>query len=323
MVRETIRHPLGPVFDSRSRVLILGTMPSPASRAGDFYYLHPQNRFWPRSPPSSARSLRRTTVRGAPSPCGTASLSGTCLRAAASRAPEMRAIREPEGNDIAGLIKKAPIRAVFATGQTAGRLYHRLCEPAAGIPAVVLPSPSAANCAMRLGNAHRALSGDPSVSHRTVIQFGKGALRASPADRAMRPGPTAGRRRRAFCTSPDRNPGKDLSNRSGNDKRRPSVVGGGTLVDEHHRRAGIVEQPRRRIDDQAGAADQSQGRRRKGRALRRRPCRRRALPHKGQRRFNDSPQEQRGTRAGQAALPWYKIFRISCRNLRRVEPCSS
>ena len=39
MVRETIRHPLGPVFDSRSRVLILGTMPSPASRAGDFYYL--------------------------------------------------------------------------------------------------------------------------------------------------------------------------------------------------------------------------------------------------------------------------------------------
>lgn len=25
----------------------------------------------------------------------------------------MRAIREPEGNDIAGLIKKAPIRAVF------------------------------------------------------------------------------------------------------------------------------------------------------------------------------------------------------------------
>ena len=29
---ERILHPLEPVFDSRSRVLILGTMPSPKSR---------------------------------------------------------------------------------------------------------------------------------------------------------------------------------------------------------------------------------------------------------------------------------------------------
>jgi len=39
-------HPLEPVWDAHSRVLILGTMPSPASRAQGFYYGHPQNRFW-------------------------------------------------------------------------------------------------------------------------------------------------------------------------------------------------------------------------------------------------------------------------------------
>ena len=43
---ELVTHTLGPVWDSRSRVLILGTMPSPASRAQGFYYGHPQNRFW-------------------------------------------------------------------------------------------------------------------------------------------------------------------------------------------------------------------------------------------------------------------------------------
>ena len=30
-------HPLEPVWDAHSRVLILGTMPSPASRAQGFY----------------------------------------------------------------------------------------------------------------------------------------------------------------------------------------------------------------------------------------------------------------------------------------------
>ena len=41
-----IVHPLEPLWDAQSRVLILGTMPSPRSRAAGFYYAHPQNRFW-------------------------------------------------------------------------------------------------------------------------------------------------------------------------------------------------------------------------------------------------------------------------------------
>ena len=45
-MRENIKHCFEPIFDENSRVLILGTMPSPASRANGFYYSHPQNRFW-------------------------------------------------------------------------------------------------------------------------------------------------------------------------------------------------------------------------------------------------------------------------------------
>ena len=40
-------HGFGPVWGPDSRLLILGTWPSPKSREMGFYYGHPQNRFWP------------------------------------------------------------------------------------------------------------------------------------------------------------------------------------------------------------------------------------------------------------------------------------
>ncbi len=46
MAANRVTHTIEPVFGGRSRVLVLGTMPSPASREVGFYYGHPQNRFW-------------------------------------------------------------------------------------------------------------------------------------------------------------------------------------------------------------------------------------------------------------------------------------
>ena len=43
---ELIIHPFEPIYNAESRVLILGTIPSPKSREVRFYYGHPQNRFW-------------------------------------------------------------------------------------------------------------------------------------------------------------------------------------------------------------------------------------------------------------------------------------
>lgn len=36
-----------PIYNDNSRLLILGTMPSPASLAAGMYYSHPRNSFWP------------------------------------------------------------------------------------------------------------------------------------------------------------------------------------------------------------------------------------------------------------------------------------
>ena len=39
-------HEIPPVWDNNSKILILGSFPSVKSREGNFFYNHPQNRFW-------------------------------------------------------------------------------------------------------------------------------------------------------------------------------------------------------------------------------------------------------------------------------------
>jgi len=39
-------HEIPPIYDDHSKVLILGSFPSVKSREGQFFYHHPQNRFW-------------------------------------------------------------------------------------------------------------------------------------------------------------------------------------------------------------------------------------------------------------------------------------
>lgn len=41
-----VNHELKPFYTKNSKILILGTMPSPKSREIGFYYGHPQNKFW-------------------------------------------------------------------------------------------------------------------------------------------------------------------------------------------------------------------------------------------------------------------------------------
>lgn len=43
---ETIIHPLKPLYDENSKILILGSFPSVKTREYGFFYGHPQNRFW-------------------------------------------------------------------------------------------------------------------------------------------------------------------------------------------------------------------------------------------------------------------------------------
>lgn len=149
MEEELILHPLAPIWAPDSRVLILGTMPSPRSRAAHFYYAHPRNRFWPalaavleEEDPGTPEGRRALALRRQVALWDT--LASCRIRGASDGA-----IRDPVANDLGPILAGAPIEAIFATGQTAGRLYRQLIQPVTGRPITVLPSPSPANCALR------------------------------------------------------------------------------------------------------------------------------------------------------------------------------
>lgn len=152
MDATTVTHEIQPVFDSRSRVLLLGTMPSPASREQGFYYGHPQNRFWrvlaaifdepaPRAIEEKRDMLLRHHI-------ALWDVLASCEIEGASDA----SIRAAQPNDLARIFDAADIRAVFATGTKAGELYRKLIEPTLGAPCTTLPSTSPANAKMKLAD---------------------------------------------------------------------------------------------------------------------------------------------------------------------------
>lgn len=158
---QHIEHGIPPVFDERSEVLVLGTMPSPKSREAAFFYGHPQNRF----------GCVLAAMFDEPVPEDNAERADLLLRhhialwdvleSCNIRGASDASIANPRPNDLSRVLEKAPVRRVFCTGAAAGRYYARLCEAAGGLPADVLPSPSPANAAWslpRLVEAYRPVA---------------------------------------------------------------------------------------------------------------------------------------------------------------------
>ena len=136
-------HEFPPVFDGNSRVLILGTIPSPKSRERGFYYMHPQNRFW----------KMLCAVLGEDIPADTDGRKEMCLRRGVALWDVLSSceidgasdssIKNAVPNDLERIFAAADIRAVFTTGKKAQALYERFFPNA--MHAVCLPSTSPAN----------------------------------------------------------------------------------------------------------------------------------------------------------------------------------
>lgn len=144
------QHPLPPLFDGQSRVLILGSFPSVKSREGMFFYHHPQNRFWKVLAavfdcpvPETIEEKRRLVLDH-----GLAlwDVIDRCEIVGSSDA----SIREVEPTNLSRILDHAPIRAIFCNGTTAYNLYRKHQQNRTGIEARLLPSTSPANAAWQL-----------------------------------------------------------------------------------------------------------------------------------------------------------------------------
>ena len=145
--QEHITHTIPPTYDKDSRVLVLGSMPSPRSRETGYNYGHPQNRFW----------KVMATLAGEPPLVTNEQRRDFCLRHGIAlwdvlaecdiTGASDASIKNARPNDLALITRAAPIEAIFCTGAKAHGLYGKLCEKDVGMPAVRLPSTSPANAA--------------------------------------------------------------------------------------------------------------------------------------------------------------------------------
>ena len=144
---EPITHPIAPVFDAQSKILILGSFPSVKSRESAFFYGHPQNRFWkvlsgllgcrcPQTVEEKTQMLLAHRI-------ALWDVIASCRIEGSSDS----SIRDVVPTDLSVILDRAPIRAVFCNGQTAFRLYERFQAAQTGLPAALLPSTSPANAA--------------------------------------------------------------------------------------------------------------------------------------------------------------------------------
>ena len=145
-----IEHPIPPLFDRDSTVLILGSFPSVKSREAAFFYGHPQNRFWKvlssvfgDEVPVTIEEKRRFLLRRH---VALWDVIGSCDIEGSSDA----SIRNVTPNDLRPILAFADIRAIFVNGKTAYRYYQKYTEPMLLRPAVCLPSTSPANAAWSL-----------------------------------------------------------------------------------------------------------------------------------------------------------------------------
>ena len=147
-------HEIAPVWNHESRILILGTMPSPASRAAGFFYMHGQNRFWPIMERLFDERFRYKN-NAVEKECAVSERQDFLLRrriamwdvlaACSIEGAADSSIKDAVPNDFSAIFAASKIHCVFCTGKTAFRLYQKLCAARYAVPCSCLPSTSAAN----------------------------------------------------------------------------------------------------------------------------------------------------------------------------------
>lgn len=145
-----IQHPIAPVFDEHSEILILGSFPSVKSRENQFFYGHPQNRFWKVvaavlgvEVPESIGEKRAMLLTGH---IALWDVIASCDIDGSSDS----SIRNVVPNDLDVILNHAGIRRIYVNGRTAEKYYNRYLRDRVGREAICLPSTSPANAGWSL-----------------------------------------------------------------------------------------------------------------------------------------------------------------------------
>lgn len=146
----TVTHTFGPLYNEKSKILILGSMPSVKSRQENFYYGHPQNRFW----------KVMASVLDCDVPQNTEEKKDMLLQHQIALwdviykcdiiGSSDSSIKNVVPNDINEILRNADIKRIVANGAKAEELYNKYCLKHTGFEITRLPSTSPANAGYRL-----------------------------------------------------------------------------------------------------------------------------------------------------------------------------
>lgn len=145
-----IIHPIEPVYDKNSRILILGSFPSVKSREENFFYGHPKNRFW--------RIL--SAVFDDTEPVSTEEKQSFLLKHGIAlwdviascdiKDSSDSSIKNVVANDISIILSGSDIKGIYTNGKTSEKYYNKYIFPKIMRPSVCLPSTSPANAAFSI-----------------------------------------------------------------------------------------------------------------------------------------------------------------------------
>jgi len=145
-----VKHTFESIYNEKSKILILGSLPSVKSREQGFYYGHPQNRFWkvlagllkweePVTIEEKKKMLLENKIA-----------IWDVLESCDIQGSSDSSIKNAVAADIPGLLEKTKIEKIYVNGTTAGKYYKKYLYPLTGVEAVVLQSTSPLNCRYNL-----------------------------------------------------------------------------------------------------------------------------------------------------------------------------
>lgn len=147
---QKVKHEFAPVYDGNSRILILGSFPSVKSREQQFYYGHPQNRFWkviagltntpvPQTIEEKKDMLLKNRI-------AVWDVIAECEIIGSSDS----SIRNVVPANLNQILEHAPIQQIYANGNTAKKLFEKYQKEVCSLDVIGLPSTSPANAAFSL-----------------------------------------------------------------------------------------------------------------------------------------------------------------------------
>lgn len=147
---EIFTHTFEPIFDKSSEILVLGSFPSVKSRENNFYYAHPQNRFWRVVASVYSCPVPKTVEEKKNMLLSNKIAVWDVIKSCEITGSADSTIKSVITNDLSEILSVADIKKIYANGKTAQSLYNKYIKKNTGFDIISLPSTSPANAAYSL-----------------------------------------------------------------------------------------------------------------------------------------------------------------------------